>query len=580
MSRDQLSRLSHVPVDEVRWLCDVRYRPFLVINAAASPPRYSIYHASLREFLHGNPDPDDPGQDPVDASDLSEAACAAHDRIADHYLGRFGSLYGGLDRCLLLLRSDPDLVGMDQCYPLRHLPTHLHRAGRHQDLDMLLACPRKPSAQLGSLWLDAHDQAGTLDEYLAALALARDAAEHETDSLIATGQPAVTIATETRYAMLAAELIRSDAIPATLLDALARAGVWDITRALWHAHRKQDPEERAKALTALASQASDEHAADQGSNWTRGEILDHALEAARAIRLDWPRPAVLAEVAVQLGEPVRTDVLDEALATAIAIEDPAYRQRAFAAVTGRLTDRRQLGRAANAALAVADPSHRAELLASVAPRLPEPDRSRLLDHALDMALAITHPVPAARVLAKLAAQVPDSTSHRVLELALEAALAAPTWGGYRRKAITQVVEAMDDQAQLGRALGAAVAITEPDERATALAAVAVRLAEPQQTEILEQALDAAVATEEKDGKRARTLLEIATRMPEPARTRVLDHALDAAASADTDTAHRAWALAAIAAHLTNPAQVSRALDIALLGDDHGKPDHGHDQDRG
>jgi hypothetical protein len=569
MSRDQISRLSEVPTDQVRWLCDVRYRPFLALDTASSPPRYSIYHASLREFLHGNLDPDDPGQDPIDAHDLSEAVGIAHRRICDHYLTRFGGLYGGLDRCLPALRSDPTQVDIDQRYPLRHLPTHLHRAGLQRELDMLLACRQRPRAQLGSLWLDAHDRAGTLDDYLAALTLARDIAEHETDRLIAAGRPAVTIAAETRCAVLAANLIRSDAIPATLLDALARTGVWNVARALWHAHRKHDPRERAEALTALVCQVGDDHDVEERSGWTRAEILDHALDAARTIRIDWDRPAALAEVAVQLAEPARSNVLGDALATAVAIEDPAYRQRAFAAVADRLVDSGQLGRAVHAALAVSDPSHRAELLAAIAPRLPEPDRSRLLDRALDLALGITSPVPAARVLAKLAAALPDPTRHRVLQAALDAALAAPTW--CQATPIIQVVESMDDPAQLSRALAVALAVANHHERAAALTAVAARLTEPERVRILQQALDAALAPREEgedEGKRTRAMLTVAAQLPNPARSEMLGQVLDTI-SAIRSIAHRGWALSRIATHLTNPAQVSQALDIALRGEYHG-----------
>ena len=53
--------------------------------------RYSVYHASLREFLHGSPG--QPG-DLLDMSELREAAKAAHRRIADYYLDIFGGLDG------------------------------------------------------------------------------------------------------------------------------------------------------------------------------------------------------------------------------------------------------------------------------------------------------------------------------------------------------------------------------------------------------------------------------------------------------------------------------------------------------
>ncbi|MGH3624250.1 MAG: hypothetical protein ACRDQ5_21095, partial [Sciscionella sp.] len=405
---------------------------------------------------------------------------------------------------------------------------------------------------------------GTLDDYLAALALARGIAEHETDHLVAAGRPAVTIAAESRYAVLAANMIRSDAIPATLLDALARTGVWDVDRALWHAHRKLDPQSRAKALTALALQVDDDHPA----SWTRAEVLADALDAARAIRLDWYRPAALAEVAVLLPEPARTGVLDEGLTTAVTIADGAYRQRAFEAVVRHLTDPGQLRHATEAALAFGDDAYRAEALAVVAPRLPEPDRSRLLSHAVDVVRTVTRPVPAARVLTELAAVVSEPVRQQVLERAFDAALTTPTWGGYRATAIARLAEATNDPAQLDRSLTAALEITESDERAATLATIASGLPEPSRASVLRQALDTATTTGNNDRERATALLAVAVRMSEPARTRVLGQCLGAA-SAVSGIEHRGWALADIAKHLMDPAQVSRALDIALLAEDHG-----------
>lgn len=77
--------------------------------------------------------------------------------------------------------------------PSGHLPAHLDRVGRHDDLRTLLTS-RSPGSLLGSTWADAHDRAGTLDDYLALTDLARGAAERKTDMLIAADRLAPGLA--------------------------------------------------------------------------------------------------------------------------------------------------------------------------------------------------------------------------------------------------------------------------------------------------------------------------------------------------------------------------------------------------
>ena len=112
MTLDQLSRITGLAGGTVRTLAHHRYRPFLAVDTtAAGPPRYSVYHASLREFLHGNPGGT---ANPVEMSDLREAAQNAHRWIADYYLG----LFGGLGTALSALHAVPGLADQDGRYAL------------------------------------------------------------------------------------------------------------------------------------------------------------------------------------------------------------------------------------------------------------------------------------------------------------------------------------------------------------------------------------------------------------------------------------------------------------------------------
>jgi hypothetical protein len=245
MTLDQLSRITGLDGRVVRMLANYRYRPFLTANTTPQGPlRYSIYHASLREFLHGN---QDQNTDPVSTSELRQATLAAHQRIADYYL----NIFGGLDTALSALQATPSIADHDDSYALRHLPAHLHQADRQEDLRSLVMSCNAGSSR-GSIWADAHDRAGTLDSYLATIDLARCAAESKTDMLIAAGRPAPFLAEEIQYALIAANLIsRSNAMPLVLLEALVRSGTWDSARALAHAMRHHEPAMRASALIAL-----------------------------------------------------------------------------------------------------------------------------------------------------------------------------------------------------------------------------------------------------------------------------------------------------------------------------------------
>jgi hypothetical protein len=71
MTLDQLTRLTGLDIGVVRGLCNKQYLPFLAINVAANgPPSYSVYHASLREFLRGA---SDSGTTEHDIVELNEA---------------------------------------------------------------------------------------------------------------------------------------------------------------------------------------------------------------------------------------------------------------------------------------------------------------------------------------------------------------------------------------------------------------------------------------------------------------------------------------------------------------------------
>ena len=407
---DQLCRITSLDTNLIRFLANYRYRPFLAAGAGKfGPARYSLYHASLREFLHGNLADDG---DRVSISELRHAAQDAHSRIADYYLNAFGELATGLEA----LHATPSLADQDDGYALRHLAAHLHCAGRLEDLRALVTC-HDPGFPLGSTWADAHDRAGTLDAYLATITMVSNASEKKTDALIAAGRDAPSLAEELQYALIAASLVsRSTAVPATLLAALARSGIWDSTRALAHAMRHHEPALRASTLLALLPGLDDAEQvahASEDALLALAAVMDEQTRTNLLERLVSYLDREQTERAWVLAEHMRTDLFR---AQAIAFLVPRLEREALAHA---LRSRQQA--AHNVFLisaSASDPKERSGLLAGAASLMEGPERLRALDAAVEAAAAIEEWSARGRQLGMLA----DKLNHAQLSAALNAAI--------------------------------------------------------------------------------------------------------------------------------------------------------------
>ncbi|WP_198153716.1 ATP-binding protein [Catenuloplanes japonicus] len=245
----------------VERLCGEVLRPFLTATAGADGlSRYGIYHVSLREFLHGGA-----GRDNWQAEMLASRCQAAHGRIVELYLSAFGGLAAGLP----VLAGDPAAGGMHDGYPLRNLAHHLERQKRFADLHTLLV------AESGSVnvWWAAHDRAGTISDYLSDLARAARAAVRQTDTALAAGQTTTGLGRELRYAVMAGA-VRSlaNSIPAELVEALVRHGMWSARRAVAHSRNLLHDIDRVDILTRVAALTSEDE---------RAEVLREALGLGR-----------------------------------------------------------------------------------------------------------------------------------------------------------------------------------------------------------------------------------------------------------------------------------------------------------
>ena len=247
---------------QVRRLCNYTFRPLLTTTRVGSVLRYEIYHASFREVLKAShrDDSGQPGSELPDevqnlSDELAQATLAAHCRIADSYLRGFGGLEAGLS----VLAADPDAAGIDDGYPLYHLARHLDHSDRYQDMHQLLVTSRVAAdGRVGNLWFAAHDFADCVSSYLDDLMRARQASARATDLAVARKQPAPTLGTEVRYALMTASILsRTTSVSSGLLKQLVATGVWSSLRGLDHARRLADPDDRFQALMAVYAGSQD-----------------------------------------------------------------------------------------------------------------------------------------------------------------------------------------------------------------------------------------------------------------------------------------------------------------------------------
>jgi hypothetical protein len=306
------------PFPRLRRLFTGRWRPFLAQEGAE--PRYSPYHASVREFLEGGGDVEAPTPEERDlAAELADAWRMAHARIADRYLTAWGPGLGGL--------ADPASRALDGGYGLRNIAAHLELSGRGEEVHRLLAC----EAEGRNAWFAARAAVGDVRGY-----------ELDVDRAwrIAAEQPPA-VALEVRYALLRGS-VRAPAgsVPAEVMGGLVAGGVWTRSQALDYAAWIDHPDLRLRWLTELVSHLDGEE---------RHATQEEALQLARALGEDTQKALRLAELAVCSEGSVRDEVIE--LAVAEAEHELA--------------------------------SNRASVLAACAALVAEPRRSELLASALD-----------------------------------------------------------------------------------------------------------------------------------------------------------------------------------------------------
>jgi hypothetical protein len=473
------------------------------------PGRWRVVHQSFVDFLVDE-----------DALELR----AAHDRVASVYL----SAWGGLDAGLPTLFDPSSRNDLDD-YGLRHVAEHLERAGRIDDLHLLLRAERRGGGAKSepvhakNAWYAARERVGQTEGYLNDVARAARLVQVAAKRGVEPGRCDPTIGSGIRYALMSVSLNNlARNIPPTLIAALVARRVWLASQGLAYA-RVLPPKERVDALIEICSYLG---------HHEQESVLREALTVVGAIGDGRTSAAALSALAPRLTEPGQ---VDEALRVARGIGDAGARARALT-VLGRAEE------ALEVAGAIGGDWDRAGTLAALAPRLAALGR---VEEGLQMARTIDVEWARARALAAL---VPHLAAHGRADQALEVA-----------RGISVDWERSDALAALGRveeALAVARAIGVEDARANALAALAPRLAESSQ---LDEALAVARAIGD-DRARARALAALAPRLA--ALGRVVE-GLQMARTIDVEW-DRAVALAALG-------EVVEALAVArAIGDDRAR----------
>ena len=301
---------------------------------------------------------------------------------------------------------------------------------------------------------------------------------------------------------------------------------------------------RALGLAGLVERLSPER---------RDEVRVKALEAAMAIRDDYPRSQAFAVLAPQLAP----EQVSEALAAAETIHDNGARSQALAALAPLLS-REDLSEALASAKAIGDDAARAQALAALGSFFSPEEREKILNEALATAKAIGSDRFRFRAFIALLPQLlPEQRDDLVREMLNTVSLIGDYDDRIRALAGLAATIAPAQRDEVLREERAAAEVTRQSarERSDALAALAPYLAPDQ----IGGALAAAEAIRD-EADRARALVALIPRLDAGQRSDVVREAFIAAKAIGNEFS-RALALVTLAAHLV-PEQVAEAFGAA------------------
>jgi len=575
----------------VRDLLGDELRPFCIISRETNRDRFSLYHASLRRFASERGDGTALSRVEDLRSELSDAAQAAHCRIAERYL----AAWGGLDQKLPLLAQDLTLADLDGGYGLRHVPMHLQACGRPRAARELLSCEVRDA----NLWYLASDRAGDIDGYLRTLNQIRTEAEAGADEALAKGHQASNLAFEIRCHFMTAS-VRSTAsdIPPVVLKALVSYNFWTSQHGLNHIREISEERQRSASLSSIISLLP-------------AELLPQAAKVARSLTDGRARVEALLRVSRRLAEPASQEMRAEALQVARSLtgEERAI-ALAHVASAAPANERRLL---AGEALAAAQDAPyvygisgmpRARSLAAVIPVLDESSRSEAMAEIRDLlwgerrrapvqhllsslaaylspdeiddlvGLTTTHPTPFAAELAVLLPYLPARRRDDLVEEALESVRSSPWHDPHPSQflAILPFVPETKRNAVIEEAKVAAQRIRKTKERNTAFAWMVPYLSARERGTVLRELGSSSRMIRDAEF-RCSLLLELSKQCADSETADILNYAWDEARQI-SDPELRAEMIAQIAPRLTRrnrrraaseAVQCLEEADLGMLG---------------
>jgi small neutral amino acid transporter SnatA (MarC family) len=254
-------------------------------------------------------------------------------------------------------------------------------------------------------------------------------------------------------------------------------------------------------------------------------------------------PWALVLLAPCLSEGERASIMVNAVAAAIALNDPRERAQVLVDIASYLPteERVRVSReVVSHAIALDEPRERAHLLIECARGLPENERGRALMNAASAAGALNDPLERVRVLIKIAHGLPASERKRVLADAVSNAAAVDDPRN-RAEAHIEIVPYLPkrEQAQvLKDASAAAMDIADSDSWCLVLSELAPHLPDDQRIGLLTDALALAITIPHLQ-RRVRALTRFAPLLPDAPRIKALIATLTAitTASGSIDRAH-------------------------------------------
>jgi hypothetical protein len=433
------------------------WRPFLAVTGTGEQRRYRCYHASFREFLDGRAGQAGPTVgEQMRANELAAATRNAHGRIADRALATWGGFADSLPGL-----HDPNLRALDNGYALRHLATHLQRAGRLGDLATLLRLEWAREERRENVWYAVHEEERDLAGYLGDVTLLWRSAEAASKEAVSRGEPAVPIVLEISSALLISSVrsLASHVKPA-LLAALVEKRIWRKEHALAYASQMPDLEDRFLSMVRLIPFLPEP---------TRSEAISEALVAARELEPE-SRQKAFQVFPPGLPRVLLEELLKRELASTWKLSET------LPPLAAKLPE--DLLREALASVLAAKPTaKRTELLVKLVPLAPPVERERLLPLTLE---AINHLWEVDRIVAllRLADFLPPPEAERIARQGLKIA----------RKP------------------------SDLNSRRTLLLALTVPILQGREQEnVAREALEAALAS---DGHQAEKLSELISRLPQ------------------------------------------------------------------